>query len=326
MSENTFHELVVLFSGGVGLLLLACLVLPFAGRWSRRVRTGVTIAVMIASAMIPVAFDSPSLALIAAALIATIAGVVLLACPPNTMRAFHNAAALLRYRATRAGLVGAIGLALVAVGFARFDVEDQKVTDRDDAFLSESLSRPTMQPAVGASATTDAGRSTRILEPDEIRPLDKLESAERRLLSEHRYSERIIRLGPLSDLCNCHGWVFTGGRYWLSEIDVEHILVDNGYQPTSDPRPDDLAIYRDDSGAISHTAVVRAAGDGKPVLVEGKWGWMGVFVHEVADSCWGKNYTYFRSQRHGHLLVGLGGSPDRPSADHGRDSIGVEEP
>jgi hypothetical protein len=75
----------------------------------------------------------------------------------------------------------------------------------------------------------------------------------------------------------------------------------------TDPRPGDLAIYRD-SKEISHTGIVRAIVNGMPPLVEGKWGWMGVFLHPVGDSIYGGKYTYYRSPREGHLLAGLEGA------------------
>jgi hypothetical protein len=115
----------------------------------------------------------------------------------------------------------------------------------------------------------------------------------------------VIRRRPPADRCNCHGWVFAGGKYWVNPDQVEHILDDNGYQPISEPRLGDLAIYRNSADTIIHTAVVRAICDDGIVLVEGKWGWMGVFLHPVGESCYGKNYGFYRSDRSGHLLVEL---------------------
>ena len=69
------------------------------------------------------------------------------------------------------------------------------------------------------------------------------------------------------------------------------------------PRPGDLAIYRN-NGSVSHTAVVRYVSDAAPVLVEGKWGPMGVYVHP-ADQCPYGIPTFYRSSRPGHLLDGI---------------------
>jgi hypothetical protein len=60
-------------------------------------------------------------------------------------------------------------------------------------------------------------------------------------------------------------------------------------------------------GEITHTAVVRYITPGQPVLVEGKWGNLSVFLHPVEKSTYGTEYVYYRSGRVGHLLNGLGG-------------------
>jgi hypothetical protein len=44
------------------------------------------------------------------------------------------------------------------------------------------------------------------------------------------------------------------------------------------------------------------------VIVEGKWGTMGVFSHAVDKSCYGTDYKYYRSGRPGHILAGLSGT------------------
>ena len=70
----------------------------------------------------------------------------------------------------------------------------------------------------------------------------------------------------------------------------------------------DLVVYRQGS-TISHTAVVRYVTEGQPVLVEGKWGTLGVYLHPADKSFYGTEFTFHRSGRSGHLLVGMGGSP-----------------
>lgn len=325
MTPSTFQEFIVLFSGGLGLMLCGCLALPFAKCWSRPVRIGIVCLFCLGSVMIPIELGSPRTILGTAVLFVAIVGFVSVAGLPSTRRALQHVTGMFQRHSARAGMVGAVGLVMVTVSFARFEIESTKDIDQSNEFLTEFNSKPELEPANGISATTDGGRLMQIQVPVEARPLEKIESLERRFLSERRYVERVIRLAPSSDTCNCHGWVFTGGRYWVSPDDVQLILNDNGYRPVSEPRPGDLAIYRA-GDSITHTAVVRAASDGKPVLVEGKWGSMGVFLHEVAESCWGTSFTYYRSPRSGHLLVGLGGSPGRSSPEYGNDSIADEEP
>ena len=69
-------------------------------------------------------------------------------------------------------------------------------------------------------------------------------------------------------------------------------------------RPGDLVVYRTaDTGLVAHAAVVRYATDGMPTLVEGKWGWMGVFLHPIDRSPYGTNYACYRSPRATHQLA-----------------------
>ena len=64
-------------------------------------------------------------------------------------------------------------------------------------------------------------------------------------------------------------------------------------------------IYRSAVGTISHSGIVRAVlQDGVPI-VESKWCWMGVFLHEVGDTDYGSNFTYYRTDRGSHLMAGL---------------------
>jgi hypothetical protein len=122
----------------------------------------------------------------------------------------------------------------------------------------------------------------------------------------------VISLDVTASDSNCHGWVFTGGRYWVRGVTVEGILADNGYRKVATPRAGDLAVYRDSAGAILHTGLVRATLPDRPVLVESKWGAIGAFIHPVDVHPYdGSTCTYHRSPRDGHRLreaAGTGGS------------------
>jgi hypothetical protein len=206
-----------------------------------------------------------------------------------------------------------VGGALLIGSLTRYDARFDDAVDQDLAFMVEVTWKPPLVPAFGQTATTDAGRSVALWEPRVARPDTEVQATERRLLDKLGYVERVIRVAPAAETSNCHGWVFTGGRYWLDPEDVERILADNGYQVVSQPQNGDLAIYRD-NGRITHTAVVRSATPGGPVFVEGKWGWMGAFLHPPEGSCYGRGFTYYHGPRDGHLLVGLGGRPGRAPA------------
>jgi len=123
------------------------------------------------------------------------------------------------------------------------------------------------------------------------------------------YDRAVIRCAPATDFTNCHGWVFTGGQYWVGGESVQQILDDNGYKPTTTPKAGDIVVYRNHVG-VSHTGLVRyTGGDGTPPMVESKWAWMSAFLHPVDKSVYGTDYTFYRSPRNGHVLAGL----DRPA-------------
>jgi hypothetical protein len=129
----------------------------------------------------------------------------------------------------------------------------------------------------------------------------------------------VLRLGPPGDDCNCHGWVFLVGRYWLAGADVLDILQDNGYGRLAVPRAGDLVVYRDKTGRITHSGVILVVAEGGTALVESKWGALGVFVHPADFPQYGTP-QYYRSGRTGHQLHGLGGgfassgAPPAPAA------------
>jgi hypothetical protein len=117
----------------------------------------------------------------------------------------------------------------------------------------------------------------------------------------------VIRRGPAGDHSNCYGWLFANDRYWVAESAMDTILADNSYALVADPQPGDLVVYRrSDTGSPTHAAVVRYATAGMPLLVEGKWGWMGVFLHPVDRSPFGANFTCYRTPRATHQLALVG--------------------
>ena len=196
----------------------------------------------------------------------------------------------------------------MAGAVAHLTAEDDAAIEKDMAWLAETAGHRETRVATDAVATTDKGRNIELREAKEVRSASELERLERRILFDIGRVNRQIQIAPANDTHNCHGWVFAGGKFWLAPESVELILEDNGYVPVSDPRVGDVVIYRSQR-LITHTALVRAVTPGRPVLVEGKWGWMAVELHAVADSPYGANFTYYRSDREGHVVHGLGGKP-----------------
>ena len=59
--------------------------------------------------------------------------------------------------------------------------------------------------------------------------LDAGHAGEMGYLTRRRLETALIRTDEADVRYNCHGFVFTGGRYWIRGGYVEHILKDNGY-------------------------------------------------------------------------------------------------
>ena len=111
-------------------------------------------------------------------------------------------------------------------------------------------------------------------------------------------------MAPADRSYNCHGWVFTGGLYFLPDDEVEPILQENGYQVVDHPQAGDLIIYHNDRGQVAHSGRVWAVGDGN-LLVESKWAWLGRYLHPPEASPFGHYWTFFHSARPDHRLRGL---------------------
>jgi hypothetical protein len=166
-------------------------------------------------------------------------------------------------------------------------------------------------------AVTDLGRRIplfAVARPETGEPLPPPDEAA--LLHRRDLALSVIRREGPSTECNCHGWVFTGGRHWVRGAVVEQILEDNAYCPVSVPEPGDLAVYRDKQLSVAHSGVVRSVGDDGLILIESKWGRLGRYVHQADHHAYPDTICeYYHSERGTHLLRGLGapGSPASPS-------------
>ncbi len=317
MFGDHFDRLFVFSAAGLGLLLAGGLnlVLGRGGRWVW-LRVAATVAVCVAVVAGLAALTRPELAIRAAEWLFGVVLVATLFGSEWVMRQLARLVNFFRKPSARWGLVALGGLAVIFGAGLAFERADEVAIDQGMKNLDLAIGRPASQPAEGSPATTDRGTQIVLRVPLEPRGDGELAGSEEKVLHDTNLSEQVIRRSAATDHSNCHGWVFTGGKFLLSGEDVETILKDNGYQETHEPVPGDLVVYRQ-SGTIAHTAVVRYVTEGQPVLVEGKWGVMGVFLHPADKSCYGSDYAFYRSARQGHLLVGVGGrsskAPDMPS-------------
>src|SRR5688572_15281820 len=92
------------------------------------------------------------------------------------------------------------------------------------------LGRPPTQPSERGRATTDRGTRITLKEVTAPRDPGELNAPEEKTLRESPYRTHVIRRSGATDASNCHGWVFTGGKFYLDPDAVELILKENGYQ------------------------------------------------------------------------------------------------
>jgi hypothetical protein len=161
-----------------------------------------------------------------------------------------------------------------------------------------------LRPVKAAHAVTDAGNPVALYRVSARPPAADLAQYEQRLIKN--LAGEIIPVGAGGPEGNCHGWVFTGGRYWVPSEEVDRIVKDNGYRPVTQPRAGDLVVYREPDGKVVHSGVVRFVDEEGQPLVESKWGLAGRFLHPADRHCYaGSQSVFFRSARPGHHLQGL---------------------
>jgi hypothetical protein len=188
-----------------------------------------------------------------------------------------------------------------------FEVDDLSSQQRPP-FISPD-SRRIASPTVA----TDQGRVIPLFVPAVVNAESDLLAGDASIFARMDFGSRAIRIAPASDSSNCHGWVFTGGRYLIQGSDVETILADNNYLPATEPQPGDLILYRDSDGVIVHIGIVLTTGPNQPVLIESKWGQAGLYVHLPDAAPYAtRNYSFYRSHRTGHILHGVGGADPLP--------------
>jgi hypothetical protein len=302
MSESHFTSLFISISAGLSLFLLGITHLVTQRRHVIIRLLGAATAVLPGTAVLGLIERWDCLPAFAAIVGAALLVHSLWGCSlwtRGTVRLIH----LTHQPWLRSGLLAVAGPCLALAGIVQFERREDQIAD---AVLEEMMLIHGVAGNVqvrDAVAITDRGRHIPLGEPIEVRSPETVRAAEERYLQSTRYIDRLILRGFGDDRSNCHGWVFTAGRYLLSGQDVLKVLEDNGYQEVSDPRPNDLAIYFNPDYGVTHTAIVRYVSPDQPVLVEGKWGNLGIYLHPV-DACpYGTNYKFYRTPRPNHLLT-----------------------
>ena len=150
-------------------------------------------------------------------------------------------------------------------------------------------------------ARTDRGRQVKLYEFSVNRQFEARSTTDGKPRFS-AYGAMLISRAAADWHANCHGWVFTGGKYLLKGDDVERILEDNGYERVQRPLSGDLVVYRDPWGIIRHTGLVQAILPDGTTLVESKWGVDQRFLHLPADQPYANRYEYYRTSRGSHQI------------------------
>jgi len=154
-------------------------------------------------------------------------------------------------------------------------------------------------PVRATQAFTDNGRAISLFH---FKMYSTNEDVERFMRSTERERSQIIRLMEANPASNCHGWIFTGGRYGIRDSEVWSIVADNAYFEVTEPQEGDVAIYVT-GDQIRHSGLVRMADKHAPVLIESKWGPFGVYLHAVEQQPFSGTCKFYRTTRRDHLLV-----------------------
>lgn len=171
--------------------------------------------------------------------------------------------------------------------------EDQAITELTPEAFTKLVGCDEWQ------AETDCGQEIPLFHFD-VRP--SVGRMEETILARNSLRHQVIRVAAPDSLCNCHGWVFTGGRGGVPSRSVDRILSDNHYQRLAAPKQGDLIVYRDEKEAVQHTGIVEAIAEDGLILIKSKWGPIGLYVHPPDMQPWGTHYAYYRSPRRGHEL------------------------
>jgi hypothetical protein len=113
--------------------------------------------------------------------------------------------------------------------------------------------------------------------------------------------QSITRAAPQPST-NCHGWVFTDGKYILRSADVQTVLNENGYLKVESPQDNDVVIYRDSAGRIIHSGLVRSVLSDGSVLIESKWGFASTYIHMAVNQPYSSDFSYYHTPRGSHTI------------------------
>jgi hypothetical protein len=203
---------------------------------------------------------------------------------------------------------------VLAFGWSYLVDQASHAPDMEESAVAEAAARSWRLEPTGLNAVTDRGRAIALFAGSSDHPP---EERFRESLAVH-----VIRTAAPNTQSNCHGWVFTGGRYCLHPDSVPQILEDNGYEEVSQPQTGDVVVYATGTGRIEHTGIVRVAQDGL-TLIESKWGVLGNYLHRPEDQPYTADWKFYRSPRGTNVLGGAwqAATPGQPAAKASQPAI-----
>lgn len=198
-------------------------------------------------------------------------------------------------------MIGTAIVATVLVGY-RFHQSITADTEWQSLERMTEASRPPL-PVEEMFGVTDLGRRVPLMRFDvQWSNAAEGQAPESLDLIPEGYRARVIVAESDQSPANCHGWVFTDGKYLVKGDYVDTILQDNGYEIVTTPAVGDVIIYRDEMGIPIHTGLVKAVGNDGFTLIESKWGALETYYHLPSDQVYSRSFAYYRSQRQGHAI------------------------
>ncbi len=310
MSDDPMLRFAVLFFAGLGLTITgaANLILRQSGIARRSV---LAISVLVGVVLVAESFAGAARSIETGLILLAVVVPALVLGSGQGRRTIHRVLDGLGHSAISWGLCLAIGVGAVLCSVVRYESEDQAALDVSMAELEVMVECAGDVGPAPEIAMTDSGERVQVFFALAPRSSERFQLIETELFKRNGLANHVIYRQSSDDHANCHGWVFTGGRYRIDGCDVERILSQNGYSETASPQSGDLAIYRK-NGSIAHSAIVRYVAPDMPTLVEGKWGATGVYLHAIDKCPYGQSAVFYRSARLGHLLAGLDHNSDTP--------------
>lgn len=304
------ERFVVVCSAGIGVTLLggwnlAVRPTSLVGRFLAPLVVAAGIVGMTTTLLVPLNHS-----LLTGGIVLATAGLMALTRPVS--QAVRAALLLVDRKAATGILTLATGITAIIAGVITYTQADEERIEREMGILTMADHPPSV-PLTDVHARTDRGTPIELRQIATPRSNEELANLENEVLATMPTATKLIRRQPADDVCNCHGWTFTGGRYWIGSDAVKSILAENGYQPVQNPQAGDVVVYTADDLVI-HTGIVRYVERDMPTLIESKWGWMGVYLHPVEVSLYGQNYHYYRTSRSTHQVAGFASPADAPAA------------